>query len=90
MLAHKSFRVSKLAHERICAPAIYCIKTLIDMNLSPEWVGVFSDHSIEALHWSSIVNKGSSRGGTTKQPKNYVGTKILVFRLLRRRTSFSQ
>jgi|SRR5215213_11492839 len=30
------------------------MKILIDMNLSPEWVAVFTDHAIEAVHWSTI------------------------------------
>jgi len=30
------------------------IKILIDMNLSPEWVKVFSDYEIEAIHWVDI------------------------------------
>lgn len=30
------------------------MKILVDMNLSPEWVSVFTDHAIEARHWSSI------------------------------------
>jgi predicted nuclease of predicted toxin-antitoxin system len=30
------------------------MKILIDMNLSPRWEDVFSDHNIEAVHWSSV------------------------------------
>jgi len=30
------------------------MKILIDMNLSPDWVGVFSKHGIPAIHWLSI------------------------------------
>lgn len=30
------------------------MKILIDMNLSPDWVLVFQENGIEALHWSSI------------------------------------
>jgi predicted nuclease of predicted toxin-antitoxin system len=30
------------------------MKILIDMNLSPTWVAVFTKASIEAVHWSSI------------------------------------
>ena len=30
------------------------MKILIDMNLSPRWVEVFSDYNIEAVHWSSV------------------------------------
>jgi len=28
------------------------VKLLIDMNLSPEWVGVFTREGWEAVHWS--------------------------------------
>jgi predicted nuclease of predicted toxin-antitoxin system len=30
------------------------MKILIDMNLSPDWVGAFSKRGIAAVHWSSI------------------------------------
>jgi len=30
------------------------MKILIDMNLSPEWVGFFSANGIEAVHWSRV------------------------------------
>jgi predicted nuclease of predicted toxin-antitoxin system len=30
------------------------MKILIDMNLSPRWVGVFLDSNIDAIHWSNI------------------------------------
>lgn len=30
------------------------MKIVIDMNLSPGWVGVFVRNGIEAVHWSSI------------------------------------
>jgi predicted nuclease of predicted toxin-antitoxin system len=30
------------------------VKILIDMNLSPEWVQEFSNHDIEAKHWSEV------------------------------------
>ncbi|MCL1469311.1 DUF5615 family PIN-like protein [Argonema antarcticum] len=30
------------------------MKILIDMNLSPDWVNVFSRYDIEAAHWSSV------------------------------------
>ena len=30
------------------------MKLLIDMNLSPEWVGVFAKHEITAVHWSTV------------------------------------
>jgi predicted nuclease of predicted toxin-antitoxin system len=30
------------------------MKILVDMNLSPRWVGFLADNGIEAVHWSSI------------------------------------
>jgi predicted nuclease of predicted toxin-antitoxin system len=30
------------------------MKILIDMNLSPEWVGVLERHGWTALHWSTV------------------------------------
>jgi predicted nuclease of predicted toxin-antitoxin system len=30
------------------------VKLLLDMNLSPEWVGRLRAHGIEALHWSNV------------------------------------
>ena len=30
------------------------MKTIVDMNLSPEWVGFFATHGIESVHWSKI------------------------------------
>lgn len=30
------------------------MKILVDMNLSPEWVKVFTDKGIAAVHWSTI------------------------------------
>jgi predicted nuclease of predicted toxin-antitoxin system len=30
------------------------IKLLIDMNLSPLWVGYFAKFEIEAIHWSAV------------------------------------
>jgi predicted nuclease of predicted toxin-antitoxin system len=32
------------------------MKILVDMNLSPEWVGFFATHGIDAAHWSEIGN----------------------------------
>jgi predicted nuclease of predicted toxin-antitoxin system len=32
------------------------MKIIVDMNLSPEWVGFFATHGIEAAHWSKIGN----------------------------------
>ena len=30
------------------------MKLLVDMNLSPRWVGVLADAGIEAVHWSTL------------------------------------
>jgi len=30
------------------------MRLVIDMNLSPAWVGIFADVGIEATHWSTI------------------------------------
>lgn len=30
------------------------MKILVDMNLSPDWVGVFARHGLSAVHWSTI------------------------------------
>jgi len=36
------------------------MKILIDMNLSPRWVEVFSKNNIEAVHWSSIGSSNAT------------------------------
>lgn len=30
------------------------MKLLVDMNLSPQWVGLFQSHGFEAQHWSTV------------------------------------
>lgn len=30
------------------------MKILIDMNLSPDWVGIFAKYSIESVHWLNV------------------------------------
>lgn len=30
------------------------MKLLIDMNLSPEWVGALASEGVDAIHWSNI------------------------------------
>ena len=32
------------------------MKILVDMNLSPEWVAVFAQHGVTAVHWSTVGN----------------------------------
>ncbi|BAU12155.1 hypothetical protein LEP3755_26840 [Leptolyngbya sp. NIES-3755] len=34
------------------------MKILIDMNLSPDWVGVFEQNGIETIHWSNVGDRG--------------------------------
>jgi len=35
------------------------MKFLIDMNLSPAWVDVFTTEGIDAIHWSSVGRGGA-------------------------------
>lgn len=35
------------------------MKLLVDMNLSPRWVGVLAEAGIEAAHWSSLGAKNA-------------------------------
>jgi predicted nuclease of predicted toxin-antitoxin system len=30
------------------------MKILVDMNLSPEWVAVLTNHGLTAVHWSTV------------------------------------
>ena len=30
------------------------MRILVDMNLNPEWIGVFRATGIDAVHWSSV------------------------------------
>lgn len=30
------------------------MKLLVDMNLSPRWVGLLAHHGLEAVHWSTV------------------------------------
>ena len=34
--------------------ACRCVKLLLDMNLSPDWVLLLQEHGFEAVHWSSV------------------------------------
>ena len=36
------------------------MRLLIDMNLSPRWADVLSEHNIEAIHWSNIGKADAS------------------------------
>lgn len=36
------------------------LKLLIDMNLSPDWVGVFQRHGWPAVHWSEVGDPRAS------------------------------
>lgn len=35
------------------------MKLLVDMNLSPRWVGLLTDAGIEAVHWSMLGAKNA-------------------------------
>jgi predicted nuclease of predicted toxin-antitoxin system len=35
------------------------MKLLVDMNLSPRWIGVLVDAGIEAVHWSTLGAKNA-------------------------------
>ena len=35
------------------------MKLLVDMNLSPRWVGVLAEAGIEAVHWSILGAKNA-------------------------------
>ena len=35
------------------------MKLLVDMNLSPRWIGVLADAGIEAAHWSTLGAKSA-------------------------------
>ncbi len=35
------------------------MKLLVDMNLSPRWIGLFTDAGIEAAHWSTLGAKNA-------------------------------
>ncbi len=35
------------------------MKLLVDMNLSPRWIGLLTDSGVDAVHWS-VVGKGNA------------------------------
>jgi len=35
------------------------MKVLVDMNLSPSWVGFLSANGFDAVHWSTVGNPGA-------------------------------
>ncbi|QTQ33601.1 DUF5615 family PIN-like protein [Aromatoleum bremense] len=35
------------------------MKLLVDMNLSPRWIGVLGDAGFEAVHWTSLGAKNA-------------------------------
>lgn len=43
-----------MAGRRTRGHAGYGVKLLVDMNLSPRWVGMLSEAGIEAVHWSTL------------------------------------
>jgi predicted nuclease of predicted toxin-antitoxin system len=50
------------------------MKILIDMNLSPDWVEVFTATNIESIHWSNIGNPAAKDTVlmTYAQVNNYI------------------
>lgn len=38
------------------------MKLLVDMNLSPRWIGVLAHAGIEAAHWSTLGAKSAALG----------------------------
>ena len=36
------------------------LKFLVDMNLSPSWIGWFTEHGWEAAHWSAVGDPGAT------------------------------
>ena len=36
------------------------LKFLVDMNLSPSWIGWFAEHGWEAVHWSAVGEPGAT------------------------------
>jgi predicted nuclease of predicted toxin-antitoxin system len=42
------------------------MKILIDMNLSPDWIGAFAVSEIESVHWSAV---GDARAEGVTIPK---------------------
>lgn len=43
-----------MARGRARGHAGHGVKLLVDMNLSPRWVGMLSEAGIEAAHWSKL------------------------------------
>ena len=35
----------------------HCMKLLVDMNLSPRWIGVLTSAGVQAVHWSTLGAK---------------------------------
>jgi predicted nuclease of predicted toxin-antitoxin system len=50
------------------------MKILIDMNLSPDWVNVFTAANIESVHWSSVGSPAAKDTVLMKyaQVNNYI------------------
>jgi predicted nuclease of predicted toxin-antitoxin system len=36
------------------------VKILVDMNLSPDWVGVLARNGVSAVHWSAVGEPGAA------------------------------
>ena len=49
------------------------MRLLLDMNLSPRWADVLSEHNIEAIHWSNVgrVDASDAEIMTYAKANNY-------------------
>lgn len=47
------------------------MRFLIDMNLSPDWVGFFQNEDIEAAHWSTVGDARASDSEIFAYVKEY-------------------
>jgi predicted nuclease of predicted toxin-antitoxin system len=46
------------------------MKILIDMNLSPRWMKIFSENNIESTHWSNVGSSGAADSEIMTYAKN--------------------
>src|SRR5579872_7118470 len=49
-----------MARRRNRSAAAGCMKFLVDMNLSPQWVPFFANQGFEAVHWSTVGLPGAA------------------------------
>ena len=46
------------------------MKLLVDMNLSPRWIGVLADSGIEAAHWSTLGKSNAADAEIMQYARN--------------------